>query len=65
LFSNGSGFALDSAGTAKIKEVSGSNVFVADFAVNDLVDAAVYQGSFGSAAAHVSTTVAMSIVRVR
>ncbi|MDR6304929.1 hypothetical protein GGQ85_002645 [Nitrobacter vulgaris] len=62
LLSNGSGFAMD---TAKVKEVSGSNVFVADFAANDLLDAAIYQGSAGASSASFSTSVAMSIVRVR
>lgn len=51
--------------TAKVKEVSGSNVFVADFAVNDLIDAAIYQGSAGAASASFSTSVSKSIVRVR
>lgn len=62
IFSNGSGFQMN---TALVKEVSGSNVFLATFAVNDLIDAAIYQVSTGAATASMSTNVAMTISRVK
>lgn len=62
LLSNGSGFQLN---TAIVKEMSGSNVFVATFAANDLIDAAIYQASMGAASASMSTNVSMTISRVK
>lgn len=65
IYSNGSGFALDNSLTGlRVKEVSGSNVFIGDFLANDILDAAIYQASNGSASATMTTSVQFTITKV-